>query len=247
MVLHLCENILKAFRSDDRRDDLYRSLYALPTYCYFNRIKVEEFDSLLNLEQEIMNAKGKDKRYIEEKVLEILSRVSFEGKKQGPDTMILRVRFLKTVDERQRQLIAAKLKGFALQIFSMKKVRDAYNSKRKGFALTMLGNIAVAYDCPEASEKCLLALRSKKKDLISAAFEFLETHYVEHDYQLPPDIIEELDKITEQTKDRSIAVGALDIQIQTGEINELAALSRIDDWKERNYSGREMSNDFVNL
>ncbi len=238
MVAQLCKNILKAFKAGYKREDLFRNLYELPKYCYFNRITVQEFDSLLNLEQEIMTAKGKDKRYIEGKVLEILSRVSFEGKTQCSGTFILRVRFVKAVNERQRQLMAEKLKDFAFQIFSMKRDRDAYNSKRKGFALTLLGNIAVSYNCPEALENCLVALRSKKNNLILAAFEFLEEHYVSQNYQLPPDIIEELGKIVEQTKSRSIAVGALDIQVQAGEISEFGALSRIDNWEEKNCSDR---------
>ena len=51
---------------------------------------------------------------------------------------------------------------------------------------------------------------------------------------LPSDIIEILDKIIIQTKDRSVAVGALDLLVKTGNIGELEALSRIDEWKEKN-------------
>jgi len=37
-----------------------------------------------------------------------------------------------------------------------------------------------------------------------------------------------------QTKDRSVAVGALDLLVKTGNISEFEALSRIDEWKEKN-------------
>ncbi|MCK5648782.1 MAG: hypothetical protein KAI22_07870, partial [Gammaproteobacteria bacterium] len=59
--------------------------------------------------------------------------------------------------------------------------------------------------------------------------------YTKHkNIYLSDEIIKLLDKIILQTKDRSVAVGALNLQVTTGEIDEFEALSRIDDWKEIN-------------
>lgn len=235
MVNKLCSDILEAFKEGSSKGDLFHKLYALPSYCFKNPITSEAFDALIELEREIMNSKGQYKRYIEEEVLGVISMISFEEKIRISEGAFFKLSLPKKSCNEQKVRVAEKLKEFAFQIFAMKRERDTFNSKRKGFALRMLGNIAASYDCPEASEKCLMALRSKKNDLILAAFEFLEEHYIHQKYQLASDIIEELDKIVEQTKSRSIAVGALDIQVQAGEISELEGLSRIDDWKEKNY------------
>ncbi len=49
---------------------------------------------------------------------------------------------------------------------------------------------------------------------------------------LSAEVIELLDKIVLQTKNRSVAVSALNLQVKTGRISEFEALSRIDEWKE---------------
>jgi hypothetical protein len=41
--------------------------------------------------------------------------------------------------------------------------------------------------------------------------------------------------VAETTDRRSTATGALNVLVETGEISDLQALDRIDDWKERHY------------
>ena len=76
--------------------------------------------------------------------------------------------------------------------------------------------------------------KSKKKTLILAALEFQENYCRNREVPLRSEIIEILNKIIIQTKDRSVALGALDLLVKTGNIDELEALSRIDEWKEKN-------------
>lgn len=117
---------------------------------------------------------------------------------------------------------------------NLRKQEIIYNSKRKSLSLEILANISNYYDIPEALELCLLSLKSKKKTLILSALEFQANYTRDREIPLTSEVSRILDKILLQTKDRSVAVGALDLQVKTGNISEFEALSRIDEWKEKN-------------
>jgi len=116
----------------------------------------------------------------------------------------------------------------------LKCPRDTFNNKRKSLAMDIIGRIDAGYDVPDVMELCMTALQSNKKTLVFAAAELLENHRNLRNLPLGPEIIKCLDKIVSKTKDRSVAVTALNIQVEAGVINELEALSQIDDWKEKN-------------
>ena len=138
--------------------------------------------------------------------------------------------------EKFKYIITFKLVSFAVEIFKYKKARDNYSNKRKSLALEILGNISNYYDVPEALDLCTLSLKSRRKTLILAALEFQQTYMRNRGASLNPELIEILDKIILQTKDRSVAVGSLDIQVKSGNVTEFEALARIDEWKEKNDS-----------
>jgi hypothetical protein len=76
---------------------------------------------------------------------------------------------------------------------------------------------------PEAVELCVAALKSNKKTLVLAAAEFYENYRRGRNISLTPEMVERLDEIISKTKDRSVAVTALNLQVEAGLISELAA------------------------
>ena len=112
--------------------------------------------------------------------------------------------------------------------------RDNFNSQRKSLALEVLTILSNYYELPGVYDSCLILFKSKKKEQIFSAIEFQENYVENREVPLEKEIIEILDKIVVQTKDRSVAVSALNIQVETGHIDEFEALSRIDEWKEKN-------------
>ncbi len=70
--------------------------------------------------------------------------------------------------------------------------------------------------------------------MILSALEFQANYTRNQEIPLSSEVSRILDKILLQTKDRSVAVSALDLQVKTGNISEFEALLKIDDWKEKN-------------
>ncbi len=239
----LCNDIYGLFLLEVRAypPDLINKVHELYGYFDHNSINIDSLEILLGLEYKLMNSKGHHRQFIEKQILQILLfRISFYCLPEDSRDEYLTlngnmVKREKNNKEKEKYIIALKLIDFAVKIFNCKRARDSFSNKRKSLALEILGNLLNYYDFPEAAELCLLALKSKKKDLILAGLEFQKNYILERKKFLGEEIIELLDKIILQTKDRSVAVSVLDIQVEAGNISELEALSRIDEWKDRNF------------
>jgi hypothetical protein len=100
--------------------------------------------------------------------------------------------------------------------------------------LELLERVEAYYDVPEYMALIISALASAKKSLVLTAVESYERYLRKRDVSLAPEVLVLLEDIVQKTKDRSIAVAALHLQVASGGISEMGALSEIDDWKERN-------------
>ena len=242
MIEIFCNDIYNLYLSGNKANkrELFNKVIQVSGYFFKNPITLESLENLFELETKMTNSKGPHKNYIEENILEILSRSTQYCAPKQPDNEYLTLNtdlIEKAIDDKEKQkyIMTSKLVSFASDIFKFKKERDNFNSKRKSLALDILCNISIYYNVPEALELCLWSLKSKKKTLILAALEFQEIYCGNREVPLSSGIIEILDRIIVQTKDRSVAVGSLDLLVKTGNISEFEALSRIDEWKEKNH------------
>lgn len=240
MVNKICKDIKDIFLSNDKASDrvLFEKLRELCIYFWQNPVTPESLEELFKLERSMVYAKGSHKQYVEKEILGILTRIPrgyAPGQKENTYLPLNQELIEETTNtlEKQRHLMALKLIKFAFEIFHYKIPRDSYSGKRKSIAIDIILNISIYYDFPEAIELCILGLKSKKRWAISSALEFLETYHRNRDIPLSADIKKILNNIIDHTKDRGVAVGALDVQVKTGEISEFQALATIDDWKEK--------------
>lgn len=233
MLKKICDDVYNEFSMGEKPDSksLFEKIYKLDGFFYYrNLITPDSLEILFDLERKMIHSKGPNKQYIERTILKGLSKYTFQihyfintesySKKKAPE-------------EEQEYLIALKLVDFADELFAVNISRDNFTNKRKGLALEMLMPLAKQYDIPKIFELLLIALKSKKRGLILSGIEFLETYGNDRDAPLNSDVIELLNKIILETRDRSVAVSALNVQVQKGHISEFEALSRLDDWKEK--------------
>jgi hypothetical protein len=241
MIEILCNDIYNLFLSGNKANnrELFDKVFEISRYFFQNPFALESLENLFELEKKMMNSKGPHKQFIEENILQTLSRSTryCAPERHDNEYLTLNAELIERATddkEKQKYMMTLKLVSFTREIFKFKKARDNFNNKRKSLALDILGNICNYYNVSEAFELCLLSLKSKKKTLILAALEFQENYCRNREVSLRSEIIEILDRIIIQTKDRSVAVGALDLLVKTGNISEFEALSRIDEWKEKN-------------
>lgn len=245
MLATLCKDIHKLFLSGIKgtHRELFDKAYELSQYFKGHPATSESLEPVFELERKLCVGRGPHKQFVEERVFEALctSALYCEPECSNKKYLTANLPLLEKrtrIEEKQEHMIALKLVDFSREVFQLQISRDAFNSKRKSLALDLIGRVAVYYDIPEAIELCTAALQSKKKTLVLAALEFYEINLHGQDRSLVPEIISQLDEIVSKTKDRSVAVTALNLQVEAGVVSELEALSRIDDWKERNLGRR---------
>jgi len=241
MLSALCEDIHHLFLAGMKgtNREWWDKAYELSHYFVRNHATSELLEPIIGLERKLISAKGPHKQFLEERVFQALftSALYCAPERSGKKRMTLDPSLIErstSVQERQRHLMALKLVSFSIEVLQLQNPRDAFNNKRKGLAMDLIGRVADYYDIPEAIDLCLTALQSNKKTLVLAAAEFYQNYRRGRDMSLTPEMVERLDDIISKTKDRSVAVTALSLQVEAGLISELEALSRIDDWKERN-------------
>lgn len=233
MLKKICDDVYNEFLLGEKSNNksLFEKIHKLDGFFYYrNLITPDSLEILFDLERKMIHSKGPNKQYIERTILKGLSKYTFQTHYFMNTESYSKK---KALEEEQEYLIALKLVDFADELFAMNIPRDNFANKRKGLALEMLMPLAKQYDIPKIFELCLIALKSKKPGLILSGIEFLETCGNGQNTPLNPDVIELLDKIILETRDRSVAVSALNVQVQKGHISEFEAMMRIDEWKER--------------
>jgi hypothetical protein len=185
--------------------------------------------------------KGTDRNRIEESFFKILNDlvIPFHNKipVNKPPFPINR----DEIDTIAKKKIKEKLKifleieKFALDSYTYKRDRDSFGGKRRAFSLDIIKNFSNYFQCPEGLELAKKSLKSKGSDELCSAFEFLKEYYLTREIDMEDEVHEQLIKISEKTKSRSMAVGALSVLVDTDQISEFEALDRIDDWKQKNY------------
>lgn len=240
MLDKICNDIKNLFLANDKASErtLFEKVRELFIYFMQNPATPESLTKIFELERSIVNAKGSHKQYVEKEILSILTRIprGYAPRQKENTYLSLNEELIEKATNRhqkQQHLMALELVKFAFEIFHYKIPRDSFSGKRKSIAIDIINNLSIYYDFPEAIELCVLGLKSKRKWTIFSALEFLENYHRNRDIPLSADIKKILNNIIDHTKDSGVAVGALDLQIKTGEISEFQALATIDDWKER--------------
>jgi hypothetical protein len=138
-------------------------------------------------------------------------------------------------DLRRSILIVAELRDYALECLRFSaRSRDAFAGARRGQSFEILGIAGRLFDLPEALDMARQALR--RSQTVRGAIIFLEDYFKAREgMEMPDDIHTALLTVAETTDSRSTATGALNVLVETGEISDMEALSRLDNWKDKHY------------
>ena len=228
---NICAEILSIYdnQSDDGQDRVLamQLIYKLQQEIYYTDFSLNSLNEVLNLTVQIASSKKKLKQILERELLRFICYL--------PHHLWKRKENVAQKSDARDSKIAMSLINFAKEIYPIKIDRDSFAGKRRGYAIRILANLCFYFDVPDFLEMTKKSIKSKSKTEFLDVVESLKYYYLEISKTPDKDIIEALDKRIEKTKHRTEAVSALDLQVETGVISEFEALSRIDEWKEKNY------------
>lgn len=245
LVTTLCKDIHRLFlmgmKGENR--ELVHQAYELSSYFITNPATPELLDPIFELERKLIVEKGTHKQIVEKQIFHTLfcsviycAPERFDKKRLTLDPTLLER--TASIKEKQKYLQALKIVSFIMEIFQIQNPRDTFSNKRKSLAMDVIGRLAAYYDVPEVIDLCMIAIQSNKRTLVLAATELYTNYSRDRELSsLEPKIVERLNEIISRTKDRPVAVTALNFQVEAGLIDELEALFRIDNWKEKNLYG----------
>ena len=228
--------------------ELYKQENKKYNYVIFSKINdirgklnnPDIIELILDFERYVIYNKGSDRFKVEETILELLQmHIINLCASTDFDVVLLNENLVNdtlNIELKNTHRINFSLLNFAKEIFNISIPRDSYSSRRKGYALGIIRKLMEYYEIPNKFELFIEALQSPKNKLIIEALD--ELHYYFENIQgrhLPDELLNVLDKIILITKDRTIATGALNLQVITRCISKFEAVSRIDDWKEKFY------------
>jgi hypothetical protein len=242
-IEHICERILTSSVPDqDNKSwnkysdfrDLYRTLMS-------EEITPNKLYPIFNLERNVFLEFKSNRINAEEEILSLLSISSndlFSNKNENYSNLPILGKDLLDSSKKDvchnKHVAAVALRDFSLELLTFKRPRDSFGGKRRGRAFNILSGIANSYELPDIISLIAERLLKCKSYLeILPMIEFLKYYYLNRNISPPDFILETLNNLIHKTDDRSVAVSALDLMVETGEISEFCALSRIDDWKDR--------------
>lgn len=140
-------------------------------------------------------------------------------------------------DERIALKLSSELLKYGKELMSSKEDKSKRYKNRIKEGIRMLNELQQFYEIEGIKEMFKSRITDKDKDLQFFALYGLEIYY-EHENvaELKKEEEEELERIINSTKSRETASTCCQILINSGKIDEFAAMIRIDDWKDRNWS-----------
>lgn len=131
--------------------------------------------------------------------------------------------------------ILSRLIGLVQEIIGLKDDNSKGSELRRSSSLKLLGELINYYHIPIAKSLFVDSVNSKNKKEQYEALHGLENYYAVLEDEIDDNLAEMINHIKNATDDRTVASTCLQIQINAGLIDEMIAVSEMDDWKDEHY------------
>jgi len=225
---------------ESRYGDLFHATWQLVRFEDELAGDIGKVRELIAVARAIRNATGPGRSVAEQKIMDTLKGIAWTCSGVLEQAGVPRIPDLAAADAlipdlRRSMLVVAELRDYALECLRFNaRPRDAFAGARRGQSFEILGIAGHLFDLPEALDMARQALRRSRSQTVCGAIIFLEDYFKARvGMEVPHDIHAALLTVTETTDSRSTATGALNVLVETGEISDLEALDRLDDWKDK--------------
>ena len=232
-IKEMCEMLLKIYEKQTNENDRLSAVqivYKLGFEINRNNFTLEDLNQILVVTIQIAKTKKRLQQILEEKLLGLISFLPHKLWMENEE----KPRFYRGTKSKEGE-IANSLISFAEEIYEIRVDRDSFAGKRRGYAIQILESLTNYFEVPEFLIMCRKSIKSKSKNEFLYTIESLKNYYLETGQLPEEEIIKEINTRIAKTKSRSEIVGGLNLQVEAGIIDELEALSRVDEWKEKYY------------
>ena len=188
------------------------------------QVNQKNMDVLFEVESSIANSKKQHKQGTEGVILNFMGYLSIK----------LFAKKNKAYDDKTREKAASLLSDFAKKLYAINIPRDSFSGKRKSCAIQILGSLACYFDTTEFLEVAKKALKNKSKVQFIQVTDSLQKYFKSVGKEPDEEIIKIIDKRCGKAKTKNELMAGLQFLVETNVISELEALSRLDEWKEKN-------------
>ncbi|MEL7121855.1 MAG: hypothetical protein AAFO07_20575 [Bacteroidota bacterium] len=210
----------------------------LESYEYEN---TKEVKSIIGVHQDLSSIKNRKANYIENEIgrrilvdLPLSIRMKDE---EIPEDILEELKSDFQDEEREAIKMSSELLKYGKEIIMSKEDKSKRYKNRVKQAIRMLNELQQFYEIKGIKEIFKSKIEDKDKDLQFFAIHGLEIYYAyEHAEELTKEEEKKLEEIIKSTPTREIASTCCQILINAGKIDEFGAVTRIDDWKDRNWN-----------
>lgn len=236
MINEICENQEKNYQ--ESKNELLKLLHQLES----KRIKNEiELLNLIELHKNLSKIRNRKASYIENEIAtRILVGLSFSIRM---DDEAIPEDYTETLEEEYKNnerialKLSSKLLKYGKEIITSIDDKSKRCKNRFKLAVQLLNELQQFYEINGIKKLFRSKIQDNDADLQFFALHGLELYYShENVEELSRNEEEELEGIIKNTKTRETASTCCQILINLGKIDEVGAIIRMDDWKDRNWN-----------
>lgn len=215
---------------EDRADALRRAAWGVDRFVRAIASDPDRTTALIDTVRAVRDSPGPGSTVAEARLMQSLASIAYECIGGLPEES-------PAPDADLRREVLRGLAGYAVECLGFRRPRDSFGGRRRSIAFEVLAWAAPHVEVREAVEIALSIVRSGDGNDFRDAIDFLLEQFQDRGEAPDDDLVKTLLGVAERTRSRSIAFGALNFLVETGAIDELQALDRMDAWKERNEPG----------
>jgi len=195
---------------------------------------------LLEVIRALRESNGSGRQATERQLMKFLAYLVMDGcqrlGKEGNGKFLKRDDFSMLTEKLQPVFeIIQQICHYAVDCFHFRRPRDSSGGRRRALAFEIFSVAGEKLDLPGAVSLACEALQKKDSQEAAEAAAFLEEYCGARKTSPDPQTVKALKGLADRTGSHTIAMSALNALVQTGEMSEMGALIKIEDWKEKRW------------
>ena len=231
----ICKEIDLIIAGKDNRID-YKYIFLYLDDALGKKISYDDIVLICETIIKIAKTKNRIIRHLEKDFWNFINRIPFQI------IMIQRLdiseneELLSNTDyDNTNKRILSRLIGLVQEIIGLKDDNSKGSELRRAGSLKIIAEMINYYHIPIAKSLFLNSINSKNSKEQYAALEGLGNFYDVSEEVIDDDLVKILSDIKNETDDRTVMSTCLQILVNAGTIDEMIAVSEIDDWKDEHY------------